>query len=251
MERKEFKNIYQKLHVIQSKLIGLKKDSRGDTYEYVSGSKVLEHVKPLMNELGIILKQEVLSIENTRQDYSVANRWAKGDEPKERVKSEILSKVMMRFTWVDIETGEKDENLFGANGQNNWDKGVGSALTYAERYFLLKYFHIATDEDDIDNPDLKKEDKPPLAQNTSTPPIKQTTPLKAEQPKTEQLKGVVKIPKSSISGNTLLNDNIFKAMVKAVNSGNSNQVKDALVKYRLDDVLKYVKEFEKIGFVIE
>jgi hypothetical protein len=25
-------------------------------------------------------------------------------------------------------------------------------LTYAERYFLLKFFHIATDEDDIDNP---------------------------------------------------------------------------------------------------
>jgi len=30
---------------------------------------------------------------------------------------------------------------------------LGSALTYAERYFLLKYFHIATDEDDIDNPE--------------------------------------------------------------------------------------------------
>lgn len=63
----------------------------------------------------------------------------------------------MRFTWVDCETGEKDENLFGANGQNDWDKGVGSALTYAERYFLLKYFHIATDEDDIDNPERKPE----------------------------------------------------------------------------------------------
>ena len=69
-------------------------------------------------------------------------------------KSEILSKVMMKFTWIDVESGEKDENLFGANGQNDWDKGVGSALTYAERYFLLKFFHIATDEDDIDNPKI-------------------------------------------------------------------------------------------------
>jgi len=66
---------------------------------------------------------------------------------------------MMRFTWVDCETGDKDENLFGANGQNDWDKGVGSALTYGERYFLLKYFHIATDEDDIDNPDRKPQEK--------------------------------------------------------------------------------------------
>ena len=64
----------------------------------------------------------------------------------------------MRFTWIDTESGEKDENLFGANGQNDWEKGLGSALTYAERYFLLKYFHIATDEDDIDNPERKEEE---------------------------------------------------------------------------------------------
>lgn len=79
----------------------------------------------------------------------------------------------MRFTWVDVETGEKDENLFGANGQNDWDKGVGSALTYAERYFLLKYFHIATDEDDIDNPERKPEE---TQQPAATPPAQTQAP---------------------------------------------------------------------------
>jgi len=66
---------------------------------------------------------------------------------------------MMKFTWIDCETGETDENLFGANGQNDWEKGLGSALTYAERYFLLKYFHIPTDKDDIDNPERIEEEK--------------------------------------------------------------------------------------------
>ena len=33
---------------------------------------------------------------------------------------------------------------------NAWDKGLGSALTYGERYFLLKFFHIQTDYDDVD-----------------------------------------------------------------------------------------------------
>ena len=122
-----------------------------------------------MDAEGLILKQEILSVENTRQDYTViAKKWLKDEkgqnysEEYEKTKSEILSKVMMRFTWIDCETGEKDENLFGANGQNDWEKGLGSALTYGERYFLLKYFHIATDEDDIDNPDRKPEEKEPI-----------------------------------------------------------------------------------------
>lgn len=139
------KTIYQKLLLIQQKINGLGKDKSTFNYKYVTGDKLLGEVKPMMNELGLILKQEVLSIENTRQDYLTKNG----------SKSEILSKVMMRFTWIDTETGEKDENSFGANGQNDWEKGLGSALTYAERYFLLKYFHIATDEDDIDNDQRK------------------------------------------------------------------------------------------------
>lgn len=157
METKKL-NLYQKLHDIQTKVIGLGKDKKSNTYEYVTGGKVLEHIKPLMNQHGLLLKQEVLSIHNERMDYKTGI-----GTNYEKPKSEILSKVEMRFTWIDVETGDKDENLFGANGQNDWEKGFGSALTYAERYFLLKYFHIATDEDDIDNPDRKPEDKTPVA----------------------------------------------------------------------------------------
>ena len=156
-------SIYKKLLNIQKEIKGLSKDKKSHQYDYVSGNKLLSFIKPLMDEQGLILKQEVLSIDNTRQDYKTKY----GD------KSEILSKVMMRFTWIDCETGDKDENLFGANGQNDWEKGLGSALTYAERYFLLKYFHIATDEDDIDNPNRKPEPQQPK-QATSKPLLTST-----------------------------------------------------------------------------
>ena len=139
--------IYGKLLRIQKAVKGLSKDGKSHQYNYVSGNKLLSFIKPLMDEEGLILKQEVLTIDNERMDYAT----------KYGSKSEVLSKVMMRFTWIDAETGEMDVNLFGANGQNNWEQGLGSALTYAERYFLMKYFHIATDEDDIDNPKRKVE----------------------------------------------------------------------------------------------
>jgi len=147
----EKSTIYTKLLKIQKAIKGLSKDKKSHNYDYVTGNKLLSFIKPLMDEQGLILKQEITSIENERQDYKVWDKWAK-PSPDWKPKSEILSKVMMRFTWIDCETGETDVNIFGANGQNDWEKGLGSALTYGERYFLLKYFHIATDEDDIDNP---------------------------------------------------------------------------------------------------
>lgn len=161
-------NIYQKLLQIQISVMGLKKDKKSNTYEYVTGTKVFEHIKPLMNQYGLLLKQEIVSIENERIDYKtgVGTQY-------EKPKSEILTKAMMKFTWIDTETGEKDENMFGANGQNDWEKGLGSALTYAERYFMLKYFHIATDEDDIDNPDRKPETN---TASTTKAPVQVTEP---------------------------------------------------------------------------
>lgn len=132
--------IYKKLLTIQQKINGLGKDTRGYNYQYVSGSKVLGAIKPLMNEQGLILKQEV-----TRTSHEVVTYKSRGND-----KTEILYEVEFLFTWIDAETGERDENRFSASGMNDFDKGIGSAMTYAERYFLLKYFHIPTDEDDVD-----------------------------------------------------------------------------------------------------
>jgi len=149
--------LYEKLHDIQTKVKGLGKDKKSHQYSYVTGDKVLSIIRPLMDQHKLLLKPEILDIENERMDYKT----------KYGEKSEILTRVPMRFTWIDVETGDTDVCLWGANGQNDWEKGLGSALTYAERYFLLKYFHIATDEDDIDNPDRKPVDTP--AHQSSTP----------------------------------------------------------------------------------
>lgn len=150
-------NIYQKLLEIQKAIIGLSKDSSGFGYKYVSGSKVIDHIKPLMNQYGLLLKQEIISIDNERIDYNT-----KKGEPK----SEMFTSAKFRFTWIDCVTGETDVTEFFANGMNEWEKGIGSAMTYAERYFLLKYFHIATDEDDIDNQQRKPEEE-------TTPPTEE------------------------------------------------------------------------------
>ena len=145
--------LYKKLLEIQQEVDSFVKDTVGanGNYKFASGNKVLGKIRPLMNEKGLLLKQETLDLENTRIDYSTKNG----------PRSEILSKVKIKFTWIDVETGEKDECFFFSNGMNGWDKGLGSALTYAERYFLLKYFHVPTDEDDVDNKKDEEQGAPP------------------------------------------------------------------------------------------
>ena len=104
--------VYDKLLKVQQSIDHFTKDKKSFHYSYTTGDQVLNHIRPLMNDYGLILKQEVTSIDNTRIDYKTN----KGD------KSEMLTKAMMIFTWVDGETGEKDVNQFGANGMNEWEK---------------------------------------------------------------------------------------------------------------------------------
>ena len=97
--------IYKKLLTIQQKINGLGKDTRGYNYQYVSGSKVLGAIKPLMNEQGLILKQEVIDVTSLPAG-----------------EKDVLFTVNMRFTWVDVESGETDVNTFAAAGCNGKDK---------------------------------------------------------------------------------------------------------------------------------
>ena len=137
-------SVYKKMHQVQAATRSIAANTEGQTgaakYNYVSGAKLLGVIRPLMDKLGLILTQEVVDIKNEPITYMTRN----GE------KTEMFTTAHIRFTWVDTEDGSTIVNDFFANGMNAWDKGLGSALTYAERYYLMKTFHIATDEDDVD-----------------------------------------------------------------------------------------------------
>ena len=152
--------LLQKLLEIQKAIDFLEKNKSGHQYKYVDGTRVLSAIRPMMNEHGLILKQEIISTEHETITYATRS----GE------KTEVLAKVRFRFTWVDAETGDTDVNEWAADGMNGFDKGIGSAMTYAERYFLLKYFHIPTDELDNDALGEKAGDKQPSKAKPTPPP---------------------------------------------------------------------------------
>lgn len=142
------KEIYKKLLALQQAVVGLTKDKNGNSYQYISGDKILGIVRPKMDELGILLTIDVLEANYARQDYAT----------KSGQKTEMFCTLRLRFTWIDTASGDTLPVEWASSGMNGFDKGLGSALTYAERYFILKQLHIATDKDDVDAPKSAEEE---------------------------------------------------------------------------------------------
>lgn len=133
-------NLYEKLLTIQKAVPVVKKDglNQTDNYKYASGVEVLNTIRPLMDELGLLLIP--------RTDSAVVHEGSTRSGT-----TRFLTEVYYTFTWHDVESGEELAVPFYSQGADlGGEKGVGKAGTYAEKIFLLKFFHVAT-SDDPDN----------------------------------------------------------------------------------------------------
>lgn len=135
-------NIYQKLVNVRKEVTGLAKDSTTKSsgqFKYVSSNNILSNLRPLMDEQGLLLECRILS-------HNLLDKWrgAAGQ-------NEHLTELTVEFVWVNSDNPEeKIVCPWYGQGLDTGEKGVGKALTYAEKYFLLKFFNIPTDEDDPD-----------------------------------------------------------------------------------------------------
>ena len=150
-------NIYQRIIEIKKSIDFFKKDSKSYNYEYVSGTQILTKIKAKMDEFGVVLEPHISHTEGKYFLYE-----------KENKKPSYIIDMPMTYHWVNCDD-PKDRAicewyLFGQ--QDDISKAFGSALTYSERYFLLKYFGIPTD--DLD-PDSKGDDKKPTPKKDGKP----------------------------------------------------------------------------------
>ena len=165
--------VYEKLLKIQKRLKAVTKDAQGYNYEYISGDKLLDIVRPMMDEYDLLLIPIVL---NTSSETITYKKWDKN--AKQMVETtEVLHTLKMQWRWVDADPKgtEVIDIPFAAVGMNQFDKGFGSALTYAERYYLLKTFHISTSRDDVDYVSAERDEAIEKAQS-----IPQYTPMDEE-----------------------------------------------------------------------
>lgn len=147
-EKQPKMNLYQKLVEVRKSVDFFTKDTQGYGYKYVSGSQVLKKIKGKMDELQVLLIPEVLNQNHTTFDYKVYDKETK----KEREKTDFIVTADMKYVWVNAENPEERIEIpWQTMGQqDDISKAFGSGLTYSERYFLLKFFGVPTDEEDPD-----------------------------------------------------------------------------------------------------
>lgn len=152
-------NLFQKIADVKKSIEGFTKDTKGFNYNYVSGSQVLHSIRAKMEEHNLLF---IPRIENA--EYKEIEVLVKGQK-----KPNILVAVTLTYTWIDADNpADKFEIPFYAIGhQDDASKALGTALTYSERYLLMKQFNIPTDEDDADAKQKKQQYTPKKAANAN------------------------------------------------------------------------------------
>lgn len=118
-----------------------KSGSKDSEYLFTPGWKIVETIRKEMDRLGLMMPVSIVSEEHQMVEYPVYK--ILGEKVVSFIKKENLSVVTVEYTWVDTATGETAGPFrMITSGANGVDKSTASALSAAERYIFLKFFHI-------------------------------------------------------------------------------------------------------------
>lgn len=142
------KNIYEKMSAITTELQTVAKNltvqqTKTSSYKAVSERDVLDAVKPLEAKYGVysypvsrkILESNMLESEST---YN-------GNTTK---KTTFMTRIETVYRFVNVDKpDEYIETTTFAEGIDAQDKGSGKAMTYSDKYALMKAYKISTGDD--------------------------------------------------------------------------------------------------------
>lgn len=109
-------------------------------YNYLAESQITEMFKGLLDEAGIFFTYQS-SITGVRPSPSG---------------KQLVTDVEVRYSFVDVDTGEAVSGSVAGQGSDSGDKGVYKGITGAVKYIFMKTFLIPTGDDPEDDSREKK-----------------------------------------------------------------------------------------------
>lgn len=152
-------NIYEKMSAITNEIATVAKNltidtnKKGNSYKAVGEADVLAAVKPLEQKYG------VYSYPRSRTVIDSGELISKNDYGETR---RLYMRIETVYRFVNIEkSDEYIEIISYGDGVDSQDKAPGKAMTYADKYALLKGYKIQTgdDPDQYASDDLVKKGK--------------------------------------------------------------------------------------------
>lgn len=161
-------NLAKALAEVQGEIRGIKKNkvsqATGASVSYLDGNKLYENLLPALSNRNVLVSTSVYPISNEPRNVTTKNA---------EVKTKFLFKGILHFQF--ILDSEVIQGVYPVEGDqfDDTSKSMGTAITYSDRYFLMKYFKIETDKDDADAKD---------AEGKAVAPKQQATPVVATAP---------------------------------------------------------------------
>jgi hypothetical protein len=135
-------NLKQKLVAIRKSIGVLQKTENGNQgAKYVDPGVILLKMRDSMDKLNVLLTVEVKSYKNSQVIAPTS---------KNPNNMDYLSEIELYYTWYNADTDESLGCPWHSVGSHMQDPSMafGGGLTFAERYFLLKFFQVPTSKDD-------------------------------------------------------------------------------------------------------
>lgn len=222
-------NLYQKLAKIRKPVEVMQRNKSGFGYKYVTDTELLAKISGLMDKYGVSLVPSVVPNSTKVEPYS----YEKTKGGKTETVNEILVHGDMKYTWVnnDNPTEQIVVDWVMVGHQSDGSQGFGSALTYSMRYFLLKYFGVATPDDDPDSWRSKQKEAAMLEEQTIAEGI---------------INEVHNIVTNYLSSNEDKRTEVKKLVTKYVRGGDYFKINEpVLAKKLLDDINNFITAKEE------
>ena len=148
MEKEQALNIYQKMQQATEKIGVVAKNlnielNKSRHYKAVSEVDVLNAVKPIENELGIYSFPISRTVIET--DILVNTKVWNGQETETK---NLFMRIETVYRFVNVDKPEEYIDMVSyGDGVDSQDKAPGKAMTYADKYALLKAYKIQTGDD--------------------------------------------------------------------------------------------------------
>lgn len=159
--------VYKKLAAVRAAVHNkekLKGEGRNDfhKYDYITPSQILDLFNPLLVINNLLITFNVVNM------ISFPTKIATSTTNKDSVRTDSVNEspdygVIIEARVQDVETDNFIINNLYVPLDKFTPQGYGAVLTYAERYWYLKQFGIAQDDDDIDTKEqVKKFSRPAI-----------------------------------------------------------------------------------------